>query len=83
VVLFLNLVLAVTSCQGDEKGALMKKKGVKKMTLSRETLRDLESSLPQVAAGASNPTACVTVCITVCASVCPRCEPTLPPRCPQ
>ncbi len=61
------------------------KKGMKRFTLNRETLRNLdEPSLTAVAGGAAtaNPTACApnSMCVT-CASV--PCVPTLPPKtCP-
>ena len=57
----------------------MKRKTAKKMTLNRETLRDLQGTALQEAAGAShnfshcNPTACATVCVTKCASNCFSC----------
>ena len=61
----------------------MKKKTVKKMTLTKETLRDLAGNALQEAVGGShnfshcNPTACPTVCVTRCVSECPTCEGTI------
>lgn len=58
----------------------MKKKRVRKMTLTRETLRDLAGPTLHDVVGAThnfshcNPTQCPTVCVTRCVSNCFTCE---------
>jgi hypothetical protein len=58
----------------------MKKKTVRKMTLTKETLRDLAGTALHEAVGGShnfshcNPTLCPSICPTRCASDCEICE---------
>lgn len=55
----------------------MKKRATKKLTLAKETLRNLESeSLKDIYGAATDRSECFTICATnctVCLTDCPRC----------